>query len=160
MTCQSGNRLKKLTVKALQQKEDKLAQILQSTLFFSTIIPLLNPSKTCNQTPTSPTTITTQWSIQRPHYMTAYTVTHPATCQAPCPYPMEHPLMRVLLNGDVPRATPSREPTGRTQQSHGGHAALRAQASHSLWAWYPQRPHAYLDTPRVTHWTMASIPQP
>ena len=132
------------------------ALVLWSTPIFLSVI---GPPPRRSTSTHGQATITFEPITPREPYMTAYTVTHPATCQAPCPYPMEHPPMRVLLNGDVPRATPSREPTGRTQQSHRGCAALRAQASHLLWAWCPQRPHTYLDTPRVTHWTMASIPQ-
>jgi len=136
------------------------SSMLQSILFFSTIVPLLNHPKTCSQTPISPTTVTAQWSIQRSYCTTTYAITHPATSRAPYPCPIEHLLMRVLLNGDIPRATPSREPTGRPRQSHGGCTALKARTSHSLWAWCSQRPYTYLGTPWVTHQAMAKLSQP
>jgi len=147
-----------------------LVVVIASWLLWSTPIfrPLIRPppchytiqthsQMTTTTKPISPTRIaatTTQWTTQT-------IVTYwPATSLAPCPCPLEHPSSGVLLDGVVPRAHPSREPTGRPRQSHGGHAALRARTSHSLWTWHPWRSYEDPVFSRVPYCTLGGIPYP
>jgi len=140
--------------------------LLQSTPIFLSIIgpPPHHPIQTTQLygqatttikpiTPTRPATATAQWTIQ------TIVIPWSATSWAPHPHSLEYLLMGVLLNGDIPRATSSREPTGRSRQSYGRHTILRTRTSHSLWTRHSWRSYKDLVFPRVTHWAMAEMAQ-